>query len=146
MIEVPILKEIREYKAKTIGSLTTRELICGIGATAGAYLMYGIQKWAGIENPQGFLMMLGAIPGVMFLTKPYGLKFEVYLKSAFVDSVLAPTIRIYRPENPYYELLSLRKTKEDDENQEIDIGEKPEKIKKKKVKKKELSAEWIAGR
>lgn len=155
MIEVPILKEIRSYESKLVGPFTLRQTVCAVVAIGGSYLMYTLQKMAGIEEPEGFFMLLGAVPGALLgWVKPYGLKFEVYMKSAFVDSVLAPTIRPYKPENPWYDMLKYRKLPEDsDDDMEIFEEETEENrkkykasSKKKKVKKKELHDELQAGK
>lgn len=106
MLEVPILKEIRDYETKLVGPLSFRGLICSGAAIIGAYGIYSIQKLMGIAEPEGFLCFLGALPGGAFMViKPYGLKLEVYLKTAFIDTVMAPKKRPYCIENPYYELL-----------------------------------------
>jgi len=137
MLEVPILKEIRSYETKVIGPLTFRQLVGGAVCMVGCYLSYFIQmKLAG--NFWGFLVFCGALPGFLYgWVRPYGLKFEVYLKTVFIDNVLAPKVRPYVVENPYHEFINSNENIEDDglnENSEnIETVKNTKKPKKKKV-------------
>lgn len=143
MIEVPVLKDIRAYKTKVVGPLSTRELFCALFAVGGAYAAYFVQtSLLGMEEMNGFVTMLAALPGAAFgWVRPYGLNFEVYLKAVFIDSVLAPTVRPYRPENPYYKIL--KKSKEEDTD---NLENKKKQSKSKKIKRKDLPSEWQSGK
>ena len=103
MLEIPILKEIRAYETKLVGPFSLRGLICMLVATAGAYGSYFIQtKLIGLSQPVGQLILIAAIPGVLFLVlKPYGLPLEKYLKSSFIDAFVAPKQRPYKQEICY---------------------------------------------
>lgn len=106
MLEIPILKEIRAYETKLIGPLSFRGLICVSASVAGAYAAYALQMYVlGMDTPLGWLCFVAAVPGAAFwVIKPYGLKLEVYLKSAFVDTFVAPKRRVYQQELTYASL------------------------------------------
>ena len=144
MIEVPVLKDIRAYKTKVVGPFSTRELICAIIAIGCAYACYFVQtKLLGMEEMNGFVVMLAALPGALFgWVRPYGLNFESYMKAVFIDSVLAPKVRPYKPENPYYKIMKSSKGIEDT----TDTKKDKSKPKAKKVRTKDLPAEWQSGK
>lgn len=146
MIEVPVLKEIRSYETKVVGPLTLRGLVCMSIAAAGAYILYAIQKYLIGITPVGMLCCMGAAPGVAFLViKPYGLKLEKYIKSAFIDNLIAPRVRPYKQEMNYDALYAnyiLKDTSfEECSEENLSVEELPKK--KNKKKKKNLPPELI---
>lgn len=125
MIEVPILKEIRTYETKVVGPLSFRGLVCGTIAVACAYGAFAAQKFLlHMESPVGIICMIAAVPAIMFwIVKPYGMKLETYLKTAFIDNMLAPQKRPYKQEytydvlfkgnEKYFEILEEEKSEEE---------------------------------
>lgn len=106
MIEIKVPKEITKYETKLIGPFTSRQcivlLIC-VPIVAFCYVTASSYVDSSIA---GYLCMpVGAIGALFGWYKPYGLPFEKYLKSVFVSSFLAPTVRVYKTEN-YYDLIS----------------------------------------
>ena len=82
MLNVPVQKDVSEYKSKVIGKLSGRALVTIIGAV-GCAVLTAIWLWfvAGL-NPSdfGWLLMIVAVPfwAVGFL-KPSGMYFEEWL-------------------------------------------------------------------
>lgn len=144
MIEVPILKDIRSYETYLIGHFTTRQLICGGIAIGGAYLVYYAQKLMGIEEPVKALMLVAAVPGAAFgWVKPYGLKLEKFLKTAFIDNFIAPKVRPYKIENPIQELVKYSGMLDEDDTEIVGEEDGKKKVRKKvKTKNKDLPEEW----
>lgn len=111
MIEIKVPKEITKYETKLIGPFTSRQvvvlLIC-VPIVAFCYITVSSYVDSSIA---GYICLpFGAIGALFGWVKPYGLPFEKYLKSVFVSSFLAPTVRVYKTEN-YYDLIS-KKAKE----------------------------------
>lgn len=98
-IEVSIPKEIRNYESKLVGPFSARKIVCLSVAIVGSVGMYQLQKIMGLERPSGMPCFLGALPGAIFIFKPYGMKMEKFLKAAFIDNFIAPKNRIYKVEN-----------------------------------------------
>lgn len=105
-IEIKIPKEINRYEAKAVGPFTLRQLIClliclpicvGIFLLAKPYVGYDIAGFF-VLPPAGIAFLFGWY-------KPYGLKFEKYIKTMFVNSFIAPSKRAYKTENFYANLL-----------------------------------------
>ena len=140
MIEVSILKDIRAYETKLIGPLSFRSTICAAVAGAGAYASYFLQSALFKIPPIGILIAIGALPGAMFLVcKPYGLPLEKYIKSAFVDAMLAPRHRPYKQEFCYDKIndaVNWDEISEDDEDGLLYKEDEEDMKKKKKSQKK----------
>ena len=104
MIEMAIPKNIMEYEATLVGPLTTRQAIC-LGASAALlYAGYNVVHGLMPDIPWDSLVPAGVFlvaPIVAFLYKPYGMPMEVYLKTAFKHSILAPKKRQYVTKNIY---------------------------------------------
>lgn len=130
-IEIKIPKEINKYEAKFIGPFTLRQtLSLGICLPVGVGLYILSKPYVG-SDIAGFLVVPPAAIGYLFgWYKPYGMKFEVYLKSAFINSFVAPSKRVYKTENYYSQVLADIK-KED----EAELAAQTDSSKKKKVKK-----------
>ena len=98
MLEIPILKDIREYEAKQVGPFSTREVVCLIIGGAFAYGSYFFQKSIlGMDVVNSSLCMVLAFPALAFgWAKPYGMKLERFLKSALISNFVAPKTRLLR--------------------------------------------------
>lgn len=106
MIEIKIPKEINRYEAKAIGPFTLRQLICLVICLPICVGLFMLTKPYIGPDLAGFLVLLPAAVAYLFgWYKPYGMKFEVYLKSVFVNTFLAPNKRLYKTENFYANLL-----------------------------------------
>ena len=132
MIEIKIPKEINRYEAKAVGPLTMRQLLSWViclPLCVGVYLFtYPIIG----TDLAGFIAMIPGGAAYCFgWCKPYGLKFEVYMKSAFISSFLAPSRRLYKTENFYSNILSeVRKDDDFDLQDGVDGKKKGRKTKK----------------
>lgn len=140
MIEVSILKDIRAYETKLIGPLSLRSTILAGVAGLGAYIAYFVQNNLLGITPMSIFIAIGALPGAMFLVlKPCGLPLEKYIKSAFVDAVLAPKYRPYKQEFTYDKINKAINWDEISDNLEEDDAllykEDEEEMKKDKKKK-----------
>lgn len=106
MIEIKMPKEISRYEAKAAGPFTLRQLLCLLIALPICIgIFYLLKPYVGTDVA-GFFVIIPA--GVAFLFgwyKPYGLKFEVYLRSVFISAYVAPRKRPYKTENYYAGIL-----------------------------------------
>lgn len=142
-IEIKIPKEIRKYEAKAVGPFTLRQLICLLicmPICVGLFIL--VKPYVGIDIA-GFVVILPAGVGWLFgWYKPYGMKFEKYMQTVFVNSFLAPRKRLYKTENFYTNILQ-EITKEDErialEAESAGKKRKPSKTKKKKYKRSKLA-------
>lgn len=106
MIEVKIPKEIKRYEAKAAGPFTLRQLICLIICLPIGIAIYVFSKPYVGDTMAGFLVFIPGGAAYLFgWRKPYGMRFEKYMKTVFVNSVLAPTKRVYKTENYYSGIL-----------------------------------------
>lgn len=105
-IEIKIPKEINKYEAKFVGPFTLRQTLClGICLPVGIGLFVLSKPYVG-PDIAGFFVVPPAAIGYLFgWYKPYGMKFEKYLKSAFINSFVAPSKRLYKTENYYSQVL-----------------------------------------
>lgn len=105
-IEIRIPKEINRYEAKFIGPFTLRQTISLVVCLPiGVGLFILTKPYIGTDLA-GFLVVPPAAIGWMFgWYKPYGMKFEKYLRSVFINSFLAPRKRYYKTENYYATIL-----------------------------------------
>lgn len=101
MVEIEIPKDIRKYDSKLIGPFTTRQTICVIIAGVVAVAAYRcLDSFSGDLR----LMISGllAAPALLFgWYKPFGMKMEDFLRTAFVSTVLSPKKRKYKTQNIY---------------------------------------------
>lgn len=135
-IEMKIPKEINKYEAKFIGPFTLRQTVClGICLPVGVGLFILSKPYIG-SDLAGFLVVPPAAIGYLFgWYKPYGMKFEKYLKTAFINSFVAPSKRLYKTENYYSQILTeIEKVDEAELATQIDSSEKKKKAKKPKYK------------
>lgn len=100
MIEIRMIKDIGSYENKVLGPLTLRQLIAvSIAAPIGWGIYRTLSPYL-TTDLAGFLLMIPAGCAYLFgWYKPYGMTFEKFLKSVFVNTVLAPSHRKYKTEN-----------------------------------------------
>ena len=124
-------KELDHYEAKVIGPFTLRQMVSISCALPIGVLIFNFAKgYVGIETA-GFLCLIPAAVAYLFgWSKPYGMKFEVFLRSVLISTVLAPSKRKYKTAN-YFKLL-MSKNYEEDDDDEFFIDEEDKKNKKKK--------------
>lgn len=131
MIEVRIPKELDHYEAKVIGPFTLRQMVSLACALPIGVLIFNLAKgYVGLETA-GFLCLIPA--GVAYLfgwAKPYGMKFEVFLRSVLISTVLAPSKRKYKTAN-YFKLLMSENYEEETDDFFIDEDDKNRRKKKK---------------
>lgn len=102
MIRAKIPKEIGDYEAKVAGPLTMRQLIIFMMVSPLVLLIYSYATPVLGRNLSGYLLVFPA--GIAFLFgwfKPYGMRFEKFVKTAFVSNILSPSKRVYKTENYY---------------------------------------------
>ena len=106
MIEIKIPKEIKQYEAKLVGPFTARQcvvlLIC---VPIVGVLYYFLRTYVNATIAAYLCMPIAGIGALFGWVKPYGLTFEKYMQSVFVNAFVAPRVRVYKTEN-YYSLLS----------------------------------------
>lgn len=142
-IEIKIPKEINRYEAKFIGPFTLRQSICLLICLPLGVGLYMLSKPYLGSDVAGFMVVPPAIIGYLFgWYKPYGMKFELYLRSVFINSFIAPAKRPYKTENYYASLLKdinkadeLALSQSDDDT----TGAKKKPTKKRKYKRSKLA-------
>lgn len=117
-MEIKINKDVGSYTPKVIGPFTTRQAVCLL---IGAPVCIAIYKYASAYLPAdavSFLLIIpAAITWLFGWVKPYGIPMEKFLKSTFVNLILAPGNRIYKTElqkeklSPYSAQAELQKEK-----------------------------------
>lgn len=140
-IEMKIPKEINKYEAKAVGPFTLRQLIClliCLPICVGLFIL--VKPYVGVDLA-GFIVIAPASVGWLFgWCKPYGMKFEKYMQTVFINSFLAPTKRLYKTENYYANILKeIAKEEEVAELELLSQGKKKKAHKKKKYKRSKLA-------
>lgn len=119
MIEIKIPRELDRYEPKFIGPLTLRQTI---GVVFAGGVCIAIFKFLKPITGMAFCEFLSIVPASVAVAfgwlKPYGMKFEKFLMSIFVNSVLAPVKRRYITENRFDE--ALEKLRKEDETEVFD--------------------------
>lgn len=138
-IEIKIPKEVRKYEAKAVGPFTLRQLICLIICLPICVGLYALVKpYLGVDLA-GFTVIIPAGIGWLFgWYKPYGMKFEKYMKTMFVNSFLAPSKRVYKTENYYADILK-EIAKEEKAEAEKQASKSGKKVKQQKYKRSKLA-------
>lgn len=110
MIEVEVPKDIRQYEAKIVGPLTTRNLVCTV---PGAVVAIAVGLFVKMHVPSDlylFIGMLCFLPfGLCGWISIYGMPFEQFFMSYLFCSILAPANRKYVTENIYDDQSSVQK-------------------------------------
>lgn len=105
-IEIKITKEIGNYEPKFIGPLTARQfLVFGIAGVSAVFL-YKAARTVAPQSIAGYVCLLPAGLGLLFCSNPYGMRFEKFVQSIFVNMFLAPSHRRYRTENSVEALIN----------------------------------------
>lgn len=100
MIEITLIKDIGSYESKVLGPLTFRQLICVALAAPIGWGLYTKLSPMLSRDLAGFFVMVPASVAYLFgWYRPYGMRFETFLRSVFVNTVLAPSHRKYRTVN-----------------------------------------------
>lgn len=101
MIEIEITKDIRKYESKLVGPFTTRQTICAAIACVIAYIVFRALEFLAIDI-RLFVITIFISP-LLFLgwIKPYGMKFEQFISTAFASTFIAPRIRKYKTINAF---------------------------------------------
>jgi hypothetical protein len=134
MIEVSIPKDLDHYEAKFVGPFTVRQTVCLVAAVPSCILLYNLAAAKIGTDVAGFLCLIpGAIAFLFGWYKPYGMKFEVFVRSVFVTTVLAPSKRKYKTENYFKKIMS-------EDYEEDDFSLDPSKSPKKKKKRNKSSS------
>ena len=115
MIEVEIPNDIRKYESKTIGPLTTRQLICCLIAgaldVAAYFIMTGPLGMSMGPNMVYAFAVVSIIP-LSFCLKFYGMTAEKFLLHVVVRTMLSPKRRLYKTENTFGKAKMERTPKE----------------------------------
>lgn len=112
-IEIKIPKEVNQYEAKAVGPFTLRQFFClflCLPLCIGLFLL--VRPLVGTDLAGFVAMIPGGIAYLFGWYKPYGMKFEVYMRSVFINSFLAPRKRPYKTENFYNDILTEIKKEE----------------------------------
>lgn len=125
MVEVHVPKEINQYESKLLGPLTSRQLIvCLIfGPIIVFFFNLVYQNTNSIETAVPVILPFAVIAGLFGWVKPYGMKFEVFLRSVFINVVIAPSKRLYVTNNYHEQFSDLVLTNEVMEEIEKDLEE-----------------------
>ena len=106
MIEIKIPKEITKYEAKLVGPFTSRQcIILLIFVPIVAFCYINLSKFVNSTVAAYICLPIGGIGALFGWFKPYGMTFEKYMQSVFINAFVAPAVRVYKTEN-YYDLLS----------------------------------------
>lgn len=127
MIDIRIPKEIRKYEAKFVGPFTMRQTIClGVGLPI-CIILYNCLHSFISRDLMGFVLLLPAAAIFLFgWVKPYGMKFEQFFFSAFINNFIAPRRRKYITVNQHEARLKAIRKFEEQQNK----GTQPNKKKR----------------
>lgn len=160
-IEIEITKEIGNYEPKFVGPLTIRQTACLSVAVPICILIYVTLSPVLTGDVAGFFCIIPAGFAAAFgWLKPYGMKAEEFLRSVFMNTLVAPSNRKYIIENQSdvhmdslseqaeHDSLEPKNLDKEDTNPEDDKSKKKEKNKnrpnkKKKKKKYKVSSEAV---
>lgn len=136
-ISIEITKDIQEYEPKVVGPLTMRQLLVVTCASPFMYFAYTYARPVlGKDLGTAAVFIPALIAWAIGWLKPYGMRVEKFIKTAFISHVVAPSIRKYKTEN-YFEQLQKEAIKmEEKEKIKNNNSQKGKKQKKKKEKKK----------
>lgn len=99
MIEIRINKDVGSYEPKIVGPLTARQSVCVASAAPVCIGIYqALSPVLGVDVAGVLVAIPAALAWLFGWYKPYGMKTEQFIRSVFVNMVLAPTTREYRTE------------------------------------------------
>lgn len=105
MLEIRVTKEIRDFEPKVIGPFTFRQLIClGIGSPIVYFILKYFSPIVTVDIAAFFCFPVAALAYLIGWYEPYGMKTEKFIRSIFVNRILAPSHRKYKTVNAH-ELL-----------------------------------------
>lgn len=129
-IEIKIPKEINKYEAKFIGPFTLRQSVALVVALPVSVILYNLlRQYAPMELASIVCLVPAAAAYLFGWFKPYGMKFEEFLRSVFISSFVAPSKRKYKTEN-YFAKLAEAIEKEERQAKESQKGKKKTKYKR----------------
>lgn len=102
-MEIQINKDVGSYEPKVIGPFTVRQALCLL---IGSPICVAIYKYGSMFLPAdavSFILLVPAAATWLFgWLKPYGMPMERFLKSIFVNMILAPGNRTYKTKQKEY--------------------------------------------
>lgn len=123
MVEVRIPKELNQYEPKLIGPFTSRQLVTILIIAPLMVVTFNfVRSFASFDAACISVLPFATIAAFFGWTKPYGMKFEVFLASIFVNVILAPAKRPYVTENFFSEYTDIVLTDEKMEEIEKDLA------------------------
>lgn len=151
-IEIEMTKEIGNYEPKFIGPFTIRQTVCLSIAAPVCILIYITLSPILTGDVAGFFCIIpAAIAAAFGWLKPYGMKAEEFVRSIFINIVVAPSNRKYIITNecdvisdtyiPPEQKTVTEHTENDTENKTTEKQNRN--IKKDKKKKYKLSGEAV---
>lgn len=100
MIEIHINKDVGSYEAKFIGPFTMRQTFCVAAAAPICWYIYQTLTPVISSDSAGFVMFVPAVVAwIIGWTKPYGMRPEMFVRSIFINMILAPANRKYKSDN-----------------------------------------------
>ena len=142
-IEIKMPNEIRKYEAKIAGPFTLRNLVCLCIFLPLGFVVFILTKpYIGMDMAGFLVFPFGGLAWLFGWYKPYGLKFEKYMQTVFINSFIAPSKRVYKTENYYSKIL--KEIEKADEQAELESKfngsiKKIKAYKKKKYKRSKLA-------
>lgn len=101
MIEIKIPKEIQAYETKFIGMFTFRQSVCLALTVPVCIWIFNNFKDQSMDLAGGLCMIPAAFAWLFGWLKIYGMRFEEFIMTAAVSSVIAPMRRKYMTNNIY---------------------------------------------
>ena len=96
MVEIRITRELGDFEPKFAGPFTLRQAICLLFGAVPCYFLYMYLRPYMPVDVIGFLCFIPASIAAAFgWFKPYGMKMEIFLRSIFITTFLAPAARKY---------------------------------------------------
>lgn len=106
MIEIRIPKDVRKYEPKLIGPFNKRQAIClGIFTPVMLVLFNIVSPFFGNTIAAYTCFPVAGLAYLFGWVKPYGMGFEQFLASTFINNMLAPSNRKVVEKN-YYAILT----------------------------------------
>lgn len=131
MLEIRVTKEIRDFEPKVIGPFTFRQLIClGIGSPIVYFILKYFSPLVTVDIAAFLCFPVAAIAYLIGWYEPYGMKTEKFVRSIFINRILAPAHRKYKTVNTHealiQELTELESYLSDSTAPEVSVtGQKP---------------------
>ena len=106
MLEIRVTKEIRDFEPKVIGPFTFRQLIClGIGSPIVYFILKYFSPLVTVDIAAFLCFPVAAIAYLIGWYEPYGMKTEKFIRSIFINRILAPAHRKYKTVNTHEALI-----------------------------------------